>query len=406
MSKTASIESVNMMNENMRENLELRKSSVIKRPSMNLPLQDENKNSEQNRDKEIEKINSNKHRRNHSNVDSQSTNSQRYQNLKYSLNDNQNEQNNIANYSASPQHIPYINSGNRQKTIICWNCNKVLLVGDDWDIVQCTHCDKLSKIPDNPAVRDNYELPQKYDSGRNHFETNVPYIFVITICPYCGKQNKVHKGTQHVVCYKCHHSVNLESDNKMKVVTGASTLSAYKPNRPFRFSEIVKDNQIFSKPNVPPAQIMYPTNITCMSVNVPPVYPNNWPIDNYNRYYESCPCYNCNPSEYINNNYYNPSLNAMIENEMRRRINKEYLEIERRNDEKRYQDKVVKDEIKKLKENIERIKMDLGVKDKLHSGSNNEKNPYKKNLNDVKNKIENKKSIKNEALYKSMIERK
>jgi hypothetical protein len=406
MSKTASIKSINNINENLMENLERRKSSVIKRSSMNLPQPDENKNSEENRRKEIEKINSNKHRRNHSRVDSLSINSNNSQNLNYSLNENRNENTNLVNYSASPDQLPYINSDNRQKTIICWNCNKVLLVGDDWDVVQCTHCDKLSKIPDNPDVRDNHELPERYDSGRNHFETNVPVIFLITICPYCGKQNKVHKGTQHVVCYKCHHSVNLESDGKMKVVTGASNLAGYKPSRSLRFSELVKDNQILPAQNIPLAQIVYPTNMPLMSANVPPVYPNNWGIDNYNRYYENCLCYECYPFENLNNHYYNPSLYAMMENDLRRRINREYLENERRNNEKRYQDKVVKDEIKKLKENIERIKMDLGVGVNTHIDTKKEKNPFNKNLNDVKNKIENKKSIKNEALYKSLIERK
>jgi hypothetical protein len=298
----------------------------------------------------------------------------------------------------------------KNKSIICWNCENVLLIGDDWDIVQCTYCNKINNIKGK-----NSELPfNNLDSRINHFETDIPYLFVIVICPYCGEQNKLHKGTQHMICYSCHHSSNVESqksgDNKAKFHSAGSTLSSYNSNT-VKFSDMIS-NQNTVGPSMSVPQIFHsPTNIP----NLSPYYSTyNYGIDYYNNMYpyQYLPQYpflnNFIPNAYYQNYFHNPVKNNLQNYHMKNRMKRNNpYSIDDIINENPYNDKDTRQAINKIKENLNKIQRDLGLgENNNRTDINKNYTSYKDSLEGLKDQIENNKSAKNEAIYKSLLLRK
>jgi hypothetical protein len=291
------------------------------------------------------------------------------------------------------------NDNDGQKTMICWNCQNVLLIGDDWDIVQCTNCDKLNKVPEKSGGENNI-YSNIFNNKVNHFETNIPYIFLITICPYCGKQNKVHKGTQHLVCYKCNHSFNIESDNpggnKVKFHTGASTLSSHNSNS-IKISDIMSSNQMNLGSSQP--QIIYPFNVNmCPQINGFDYAYNYIYNPLYYPYYG-----NVMPAPVYENYLHNPAPNRnyMLDYYLRKRMKRNNQNINSAKN-KPYDDIEQKNQLIKIKERLNKINNDLD------NPSNNFSNVNKSSINihsELKDQRENSKLSKNEAVYKSLIMR-
>ena len=95
---------------------------------------------------------------------------------------------------------------NPDKTVVCWNCLSVLIVRDEWNVVECSECHKLNRVP-----HENYPGDTKISlhESFNHFDLNIPYIFGIIVCPFCRTENRFRRDANHVVCFKCHHSFNV-----------------------------------------------------------------------------------------------------------------------------------------------------------------------------------------------------
>ncbi len=64
-----------------------------------------------------------------------------------------------------------------EKTIVCWNCQTVLMVKEDWNVVQCTNCDKINRIPNAPTDVNNQI---RLNDNLNHFDLYLPYVVRIT----------------------------------------------------------------------------------------------------------------------------------------------------------------------------------------------------------------------------------
>jgi len=60
-----------------------------------------------------------------------------------------------------------------EKTIVCWNCQTVLMVKDEWNVVQCTNCDKINRVP-NATTDVNNQL--RINDNLNHFDLYLPYV--------------------------------------------------------------------------------------------------------------------------------------------------------------------------------------------------------------------------------------
>ena len=60
-----------------------------------------------------------------------------------------------------------------EKTIVCWNCQTVLMVKEDWNVVQCTNCDKINRVPNAPTDINNQI---RINDNLNHFDLYLPYV--------------------------------------------------------------------------------------------------------------------------------------------------------------------------------------------------------------------------------------
>ena len=98
-----------------------------------------------------------------------------------------------------------------QKTAICWNCESLLIVKNGWDIVECSECHKLNRIPPN----NNSTIDQRISVAKSYgnLHEDVPYIYGIVVCPICEAENKFRKNASSINCYKCGNIINLNNNN-------------------------------------------------------------------------------------------------------------------------------------------------------------------------------------------------
>lgn len=120
-----------------------------------------------------------------------------------------------------------------EKTVVCWNCLSVLIVKDEWNVIECSECHKLNRVPHEDFPGDQkISLADSY----NHFDVNIPFVFGIVICPFCKTENKFRRDSDHVVCFKCHHSFNVDGH------IGTNNVNYNFPNRNYyRFSDMYPD---------------------------------------------------------------------------------------------------------------------------------------------------------------------
>ena len=104
------------------------------------------------------------------------------------------------------QKIPNIHG---EKTMVCWNCASVLMVKDEWSVVKCTNCGKINRVP---GTEDNVDSAIRLNDNMNHFDLYVPYVYAVITCPFCQTENKVRKDAEHIVCFQCHNSYNIQKE--------------------------------------------------------------------------------------------------------------------------------------------------------------------------------------------------
>ena len=104
------------------------------------------------------------------------------------------------------QKIPYIHG---EKTIICWNCVSVLMVKEEWSVVRCSNCGKINRVP---GTEDNIDGAIRLNDNMNHFDLYVPFVYAVITCPFCQAENKVRKDAEHVVCFQCQNSYNIQHE--------------------------------------------------------------------------------------------------------------------------------------------------------------------------------------------------
>jgi uncharacterized CHY-type Zn-finger protein len=70
------------------------------------------------------------------------------------------------------------NNFKAKKTIVCWNCQSVLMVKEEWGVVQCTNCDKMNRVPGSGNDVNNQV---RINNNMNHFDVYMPYVVRIYI---------------------------------------------------------------------------------------------------------------------------------------------------------------------------------------------------------------------------------
>ena len=119
------------------------------------------------------------------------------------------------------QKIPYIHG---EKTIICWNCVSVLMVKEEWSVVRCTNCGKINRVP---GTEDNIDGAIRLNDNMNHFDLYVPFVYAVITCPFCQAENKVRKDAEHIICFQCHNSYNIQHEPWENMVANKSNNKDY-----------------------------------------------------------------------------------------------------------------------------------------------------------------------------------
>lgn len=76
-----------------------------------------------------------------------------------------------SNYDQPIDKVPYIKG---EKTILCWNCQSILMVKEEWSVIQCTNCQKINRIPGTEKKE-----PLPLNDCTNHFDLYLPYVVSI-----------------------------------------------------------------------------------------------------------------------------------------------------------------------------------------------------------------------------------
>ena len=102
-----------------------------------------------------------------------------------------------------------LDRGKREKTVVCWNCQSLLMVKEGWQIVECSECNKLNRIStsQNEGTR-NIDVGKSYGNLNN--KGDVPYMYGIVICPMCESENRFSKYATNINCYKCGYTIFLK----------------------------------------------------------------------------------------------------------------------------------------------------------------------------------------------------
>lgn len=279
---------------------------------------------------------------------------------------------NIVEGDVKPYAIPKMKG---DKTIKCWNCDTIMMVKEDWKVVQCPTCEKVCKIPQSVEQLVDSVNKILFNSNINHFDVNMPTVFAIVLCPFCKTENKIRRGSEHVVCFKCHNSVNIvKEDGKVSLTTGASP--AYFSLNPNSASSLFAGNNVNNNANYPLRKSL---RFSDMFFPDPMFYPGYYPIGNsYSPLYPPYDQY------------------AMQEYLMRKhKYNMFQYHLEKEKNNKGQSGHVREPVMQQLRA----IQESLGGKvDSPRKVDNNR-------VNDIKENLINDKRNKNEAVYKSLFSR-
>ena len=97
----------------------------------------------------------------------------------------------------------------QEKTVVCWNCQSLLLVKPHWQIVECSECNKLNRIL-NTEEDENYTRQINTGKRYGNIKNDVPYVYGIAVCPVCETENKFSKNATNINCYKCGFTIFLK----------------------------------------------------------------------------------------------------------------------------------------------------------------------------------------------------
>lgn len=100
-----------------------------------------------------------------------------------------------------------------KRTAVCWNCENHITVKEGWEIVECSECHKLNRIPQNVGGTIDQQISVAKSYG--NLNQDVPYIYGIAVCPICETENKFRKNANNISCIQCGNYINLNTNNNL-----------------------------------------------------------------------------------------------------------------------------------------------------------------------------------------------
>ena len=135
----------------------------------------------------------------------------------------------------------------QERTAVCWNCQSLLIVKNGWEVVECSECHKLNRIPmnENNTIDSRISVAKSY----GNLNTDIPYIYGIVVCPICETENRFRKNSVNTTCYKCGNIINLTNSNLFNDYRSNNFESNF-INRSYDFSSPVRYVNTPFYPNV------------------------------------------------------------------------------------------------------------------------------------------------------------
>jgi hypothetical protein len=307
--------------------------------------------------------------------------------------------NSIQINQVSKENVELVNG---EKTIKCWNCETVLMVKEEWNVVQCPTCDKVCKIPVNHNIQHKFQ----FNSHTNNFDVNMPYVYVIIICPYCRTDNKVRNNSEHMVCFKCHNSLNISKDEKsnksnFNTKISNSNNSNLNTNFPNNRMKVNTGGIPYSTPGSHPMQKS--VRFSDLFFPDPMFFPGCYPIDN--SYSPLFPAYD----------------QVLLDEQMRRKAQYDLFKyhIEKTKDK-------TKRELSPIRTRLSDIKQSLNIRDRNDEkdyfqkrnnlftqnqnfqnaqNSYNDDTGFEDRIKGIKDRLKNNKKSQNQAILRSILEK-
>ena len=86
--------------------------------------------------------------------------------------------------------------------VICWRCSELNLVHKDWEMIECSGCHALCKIPQK-IKKENILSRYGYDYNKVKYGRMVAPRFTAIVCPFCKFENKVDIRAKELMCLAC-----------------------------------------------------------------------------------------------------------------------------------------------------------------------------------------------------------
>ena len=97
--------------------------------------------------------------------------------------------------------------------VICWRCSELNLVHKDWEMIECSGCHALCRIPQR-IKKENILSRYGYDYQKVKYGRMVAPRFTAIVCPFCKFENKVDIRAKELMCLACNSIWNIEKPDQ------------------------------------------------------------------------------------------------------------------------------------------------------------------------------------------------
>ena len=97
--------------------------------------------------------------------------------------------------------------------VICWRCSELNLVNKNWEMIECSGCHALCRIPQK-VKKENILSRYGYDYEKVKYGRMVAPRFTAIVCPFCKFENKVDLRAKELMCLACNSIWTIEKPDQ------------------------------------------------------------------------------------------------------------------------------------------------------------------------------------------------
>ena len=97
--------------------------------------------------------------------------------------------------------------------VICWRCSELNLVNKNWEMIECSGCHALCRIPQK-VTKENILSHYGSNYERVKYGRMVAPRFTAIVCPFCKFENKVDLRAKELMCLACNSIWTIEKPDQ------------------------------------------------------------------------------------------------------------------------------------------------------------------------------------------------